>query len=64
MSLQLRGINYDTGTEFIANDITRTDWNLKDIQDDFTIIKNELHCNVISLYGTNKARLLESIQIV
>lgn len=63
MSLQLRGINYDTGTEFISNEITRVEWNLKDIQSDFSIIKNDLHCNAINLYGTNKTRLLESIQI-
>jgi hypothetical protein len=62
MGLTLRGINYDTGTEFSPNDITRENWKPNDIKNDFKLIREELNCNTINLYGTNSARLLEAVE--
>lgn len=63
MSLRLRGINYDTGTEFIRGDVTRKKWSLDEVASDVAVIKNDLHCNTINFYGTDRERLLEAMEI-
>jgi hypothetical protein len=63
MSITLKGINYDTGTEFSPNDMTRKKWDRNEIKNDFQSIRDELHCNAINLYGTSSARLLEAVEI-
>lgn len=63
MGLKIRGINYDTGTEFRAGEPSRIIWNEGDVIRDMKAIHKELHCNSVNLYGSDVDRLLEAAKI-
>ncbi|MDF3820883.1 hypothetical protein P3G55_13285 [Leptospira sp. 96542] len=62
-TMRIRGINYDTGTEYVKGDNTRLIWNQTDIKRDMKVIKNELFCNSVNLYGSSIDRLIETANI-
>lgn len=61
-SLLLRGINYDTGTAYFADEITRKEWDLAEVSRDLRVIRDDLHCNSVALYGTDLDRLAQAAQ--
>lgn len=60
MALTLRGITYDCGTEFVRGEPSRAHWLLEDVRHDLRVIRDELGCNSVSLYGTLLPRIVEA----
>lgn len=58
--MQVRGINYDVGTEYRAGESSRPVWNHDDVIRDLQTIRRELHCTSVNLYGTDLARLQQA----
>ncbi len=58
-SILFKGINYDTGTEF-APGMPSLTWAAPDMQYDLRIIKNELGCNAINIFGRDVGHLCET----
>lgn len=51
-----RGMTYDTG--FVsAGRISRTDWDLRTVARELTIIRDDLHCNAVQIIGGDPERL-------
>jgi hypothetical protein len=57
--LSIRGINYDTGTNY-ANGLSRPIWHGPSVQRDMKVIAAELHCNAIAIFGTDIDRVAEA----
>lgn len=53
----LRGINYDVGTSFRKDELSRPDFDEFIIRKEIEIIKNELRCNAIRISGHDIQRL-------
>jgi hypothetical protein len=58
-ALEVRGINYDVGTDYGASP-TRTHWDLAAARRDLEVIRDELHCTTVNLYGRAPHRIAES----
>jgi hypothetical protein len=58
--LTIKGINYDVGTEFRPDQISRPLWDLSDVTRDMRVIHEDLHCTNVNVYGTDIARLEEA----
>lgn len=58
--MNIRGINYDIGTEYRRGESSRPLWNQADVVRDLRVIRDELSCTSVNLYGTNLERLRES----
>lgn len=63
MALAIRGMNYDTGTEFVRGDSTRARLTVDELEFDFLAIRDELHCNSINLYGTDLHRIVSAAEL-
>lgn len=55
--LSLRGIAYDTGTNYWPGQLSRQIWNRTAVHEEMHVIRDQLHCNAISILGTNIQRL-------
>ena len=55
--LSLRGIDYDTGTNYWPGQLSRQIWNRTVVHEEMRVIRHQLHCNAISISGTNIQRL-------
>jgi hypothetical protein len=53
----LRGINYDIGTSFRKDELSRPDFDESIIKKEIDIIKNDLKCNAVRITGHNIQRL-------
>ncbi|MGG4340490.1 hypothetical protein [Paenibacillus lautus] len=53
-----KGINYDVGTNFSPGSRTR-EWRKDLMEQEIRVIRNQLHCNSIQIYGTDIDRLIE-----
>ena len=49
--LKIKGINYDIGTRYTPSFITRAELNPPMIKQEMLIIKNQLNCNALRIYG-------------
>jgi hypothetical protein len=58
----LKGINYDVGTLFGAS-LSRVSWHLADVRRDLSVIRDELHCPTVNLFGTDVPRLTQAARI-
>jgi len=56
----LRGINYDTGTSFRKDELSRHEFDESTIKKEIEIIKNELHCDAIKITGHDVYRLTKA----
>ena len=54
-----KGINYDVGTNYMPGVMSREVWNVNLAKQDMDIIRNELNCNAVSIYGKDINRLIE-----
>ena len=61
--LGLRGINYDTGTRYIAEGSSRELFTLEDVERDMRAIAGELNCNSVAVYGTELDRIVAAAGI-
>lgn len=62
-SLTLKGINYDVGTNYGPGYLSRDAWNQDLIQSEIRVIRDELHCNTINIFGSDINRLVECATI-
>jgi hypothetical protein len=60
--MRLKGINYDVGTRF-GDQLSRVSWRRADVQDELRVIRDELHCNAVQLFGSDITRLAEAGEI-
>jgi hypothetical protein len=58
----LKGINYDVGTLFGATP-SRVSWHLADVRRDLSVLRDELHCTTVYLFGTDLPRLAQAARI-
>jgi hypothetical protein len=58
-SMRLKGINYDVGTRF-GDQLSRVSWRRADVQHDLRVIRDQLHCNAVQLFGSDITRLGEA----
>jgi hypothetical protein len=56
--LALKGINYDTGTNY-AGYLSREVWSHALIHQEISAIRHQLHCNAINIYGSDVNRIVE-----
>lgn len=62
-NLKITGINYDVGTRYLSWFNTRDFLDYIIVERDFKVIKNELHCNSVTIYGEDISRLIETAKI-
>ena len=62
-ALNLKGINYDTGTNYASGYLSREVWHSDMIRSEIKVIRDELHCNAITLFGSEIDRLQHSAEI-
>jgi hypothetical protein len=58
----LRGINYDAGTSFRKDELSRPDFDESVIKKEIEIIRNELHCDAIKITGHDVYRLVKTAE--
>ena len=61
--MNIKGINYDAGTEYRPGEMSREIWNTDDVVRDMRVIKEELHCNSVNVYGTDLPRMVTTAEI-
>jgi hypothetical protein len=57
-----KGISYDVGVDWPWAS-SRPTWNVEFVRHDLGVIRDELHCTAVSLFGTDPDRLIESAGI-
>lgn len=62
-SLDIKGVNYDVGIKFSSNYSTRKNLDSSTMMRELRVIKDELNCNAVRIYGDNLDRLLECTKI-
>ncbi|MFI8527291.1 hypothetical protein ACIGB8_22740 [Promicromonospora sukumoe] len=58
-ALVFRGINYDTGTNYMPGWHSRQDWSTEGMQADIAMIRDRMRCNAVTLFGSQLAHLAE-----
>lgn len=61
--LVLKGINYDTGTNYAPGYLSREVWYQDLIRREIRGIREELHCNTINIFGSDINRLVDCATI-
>ena len=62
-TFEFRGICYDAGVRYEKDWWSRTRWRLPDVERDLRVIRDELHCNAVSVIATSTQRLAEAGEI-
>ncbi|MEV4179381.1 hypothetical protein [Nonomuraea sp. NPDC049709] len=64
MSLARRGVNYDTGTNYLAGGgLSRPVWRHDLVVEEIQAIRHHLRCNAIAIFGTRIDRIEQAAQI-
>ncbi|MDG4827813.1 hypothetical protein O7627_00655 [Solwaraspora sp. WMMD1047] len=58
-----RGICYDVGTSYVPGMLSREVLTDEMIRDELTVIRDELHCNAVNLFGSDRDRLVRAGRI-
>ncbi len=61
--LSIKGICYDVGTRYTPTFITRAELNAEIMQRELRVIKKDLNCNAVRIYGEDIKRLIECSKI-
>ena len=61
--LAVRGINYDTGTNYAAGWLSRPDWSESVMQRDLATIRDDLHCTAVTVFGSDPGRLSRCAEV-
>jgi hypothetical protein len=56
----LRGINYDTGVTYGPDGASRATWDVPSVARDLRVIAEELHCEAVTVMGTDLGRLRDA----
>ncbi len=56
--MRYRAISYDVGTFFVREKATRPSFEETLAKREFAVIKNELHCNAVRIFGQDIDRLI------
>jgi hypothetical protein len=61
--LVYRGISYDTGSNFNTGQgpISRAVWSTERMREEIAAIADQLHCNSVTIYGSETGRLSETV---
>jgi hypothetical protein len=59
-SLKEKGISYEIGIDWSLDEPSRPTWDLDVVRHDIATIRNDLHCNAISIFGTESERAIEA----
>ncbi len=62
--LSHRGINYDTGVNYMPGSSSREFWRSEAAQHDMRVIARDLHCDAVTVLGTDLERLREAAEFV
>jgi hypothetical protein len=63
MSLTHRGVNYDTGTNYMSDgSLSRLNWDADVMREEVRVIRDELHCTSIGVFGSDHDRLAETAE--
>ncbi len=62
-TLKLRGIDYDAGTNYMGGPLSRQTWNAEAVAGELRVIRQELRCNAVQIFGTSLQRLTEATEI-
>ena len=54
-----RGINYDTGTDYLPGVHSRQEWTSTIMREDVTTIRERLHCNAVNIFGSHPEHIAE-----
>jgi hypothetical protein len=57
-AMAIRGIDYDTGTNYAPGYLSRVVWHDAMFQAEIDTIRDQLHCNAVMLYGSEIDRLV------
>ena len=60
--MRLNGINYDVGTRF-GGELSRVSWRRSDVRRELRVIREQLRCTTVNLFGTDIARLADAGEI-
>lgn len=64
MSLAIRGVDYDTGTNYAAGgELSRPQWRHDMVTSEIRAIRHQLHANAIGLFGTQIDRIVQATDI-
>ncbi len=55
--LEIKGVNYDVGTAYVPGHLSRPRWNEEEVREDIRVIAEELHCNAVTVFGSEAGRL-------
>jgi hypothetical protein len=58
----LRGINYDVGTPFRKDELSRPEFDESAVKKEMEVIKNDLHCNAVRISGYDIQRLSKAAE--
>ena len=58
--LAYKGINYDTGTNYVGSSLSRATLPSAVVRQDLTTIFDELHCTSVNVFGTDIGRLADT----
>lgn len=61
--LKIKGVNYDVGVGLISVNNAINDLNASKMEEEIGVIKNELHCNAVRIYGRDLQKLIECSEI-
>ncbi|WP_328471197.1 hypothetical protein OHA21_06615 [Actinoplanes sp. NBC_00393] len=61
-ALSHRGINYDTGINFVPGSLSREFWHSSDVERDMRAIAGDLGCDAVTVLGTDLDRLREAAE--
>lgn len=56
-ALTHRGINYDTGINYVSGELSRVEWDAGVGQRDMRAIADDLHCSAVCIFGSDLGRL-------
>ncbi|WP_121006486.1 abortive infection protein [Saccharothrix australiensis] len=62
-SLVHKGINYTVGLNYVGEGCTRDIWRTELVEQELRVIRDELHCTAVNVYGTEVPRLVEAATI-
>ena len=61
--LKIKGVNYDVGVGFRSDHNPANNLTAEVMKEELEVIKNELHCNAVRIYGSDLEKLIECSEI-
>jgi len=63
VTLTYRGVDYDTGTRYVAGYDSRPDWSQDVLRTQVATIRDGLRCNAVTVFGSDVARLRRAAEV-